>query len=490
MSSTNIEIDFISSLRNNSYSQFINENISFFQNTLGSDVDSYVMKKFIGQLVNLINDKSFSKYSAVEKALNNPALKYVLEAFRNSDVLVKAFDMENKNAIKWLLNMDINPLVQDEDGRTAIMVAAEKGNRSYVKKNIENLELINMTDKKGENLLFYALREFKENNTSSVVTMNYELLLIDSGIHINHHNKLGETALNYMCKNKIYKTIFQNFLLNTKIDPNIPDENGYTPIMYLVEYGRYLELNHIETDKASFENYIRVMKTLITYEADFNVPIDKDNNTPLMVMLLVGDIGTATYCVEKLKKLDLSVKNKYGESVTSLCYKLKYYKLLPLLINNPTFDYHYRDVCYNNNLLILSSVGSPSSMKPLLENDANIINEENVRGENALIVASKINNIAVMDALFKYGIEVNHQDKKGNTALHYAVEIKQPAIVQKLVSKNADINIKNNEGKSPLDLANDLGNKDLISILTSNKAAKNNKKFKKSKKAVKSTTIY
>lgn len=245
MSSTNIENDFISSLRNNSYSQFINENISFFQNNLGSDVDSYEMKKFIGQLVNLINDKSFSKYSAVEKALNNPALKYVLEAFRNSDVLVKAFDMENKNAVKWLLSMDINPLVQDEDGRTAIMVAAEKGNRSYVKKNIENLELINMTDKKGENLLFYALREFKENNTSSVITMNYELLLIDSGIHINHPNKLGETALNYMCKNKIYKTIFQNFLLNTKIDPNIPDENGYTPIMYLVEYGRYLELNHI-----------------------------------------------------------------------------------------------------------------------------------------------------------------------------------------------------------------------------------------------------
>ena len=149
-----------------------------------------------------------------------------------------------------------------------------------------------------------------------------------------------------------------------------------------------------------------------------------------MVMVLVGDGITASFCAKNVKKIDLSMKNKYGENVTSLCYKLQYYGLLSIFENNPTFDYNYRDINYNNNLLIISSIGSPIMVNRILENDINLINEMNSRGENALIVASKINNTGAVNTLLDHGIDVNCKDEKGNTALHYAVEIEKPELIK------------------------------------------------------------
>ena len=384
------------------------------------------------------------------------------------------------------------------------------------KKNIDNLDLIKLTDNRGENFLFYALRELKQNNKGTSSNMDYIVKLVDCGVDINHTNKLGETALNYLCKYRISEFVFENFLLNFEADPNIPDENGYTPAMYLVQDGRYRELSQLDRrfinykyvspngesimsvfikkfytydknkDKIPFENYIRVLKTIVSNEVDFNIPIDQEGNTPLMVMVLVGDGITASFCAKNVKKIDLSKKNKYGENVISLCYKLQYYGLLSIFENNPTFDYNYRDINYNNNLLIISSIGSPIAMNRILENDINVINEVNSRGENALIVASKINNTGAVNTLLDHGIDVNCQDEKGNTALHYAVEIEKPELIKKLVLKNADININNKEGKSPLNLANDYGNKELIEALTNpsettKPKSSDSKKSKKSK---------
>ncbi|ORY46693.1 ankyrin [Neocallimastix californiae] len=463
------------------------------------------MDGFINKLNELVNDKSFSHYKTVEKVFKNPILSNALEAFRNSTALIKAFETGNKDALKWLLTMKMNPMVQDEDGKTALMVAAECGKRKYVQKNIDNLDLIKLTDNRGENFLFYALRELKQNNKGTSSNMDYIVKLVDCGVDINHTNKLGETALNYLCKYRISEFVFENFLLNFEADPNIPDENGYTPAMYLVQDGRYRELSQLDRrfinykyvspngesimsvfikkfytydknkDKIPFENYIRVLKTIVSNEVDFNIPIDQEGNTLLMVMVLVGDGITASFCAKNVKKIDLSMKNKYGENVTSLCYKLQYYGLLSIFENNPTFDYNYRDINYNNNLLIISSIGSPIMVNRILENDINLINEMNSRGENALIVASKINNTGAVNTLLDHGIDVNCKDEKGNTALHYAVEIEKPELIKK--------------GKSPLNLANDYGNKELIEALTnpSETTKPKSSDSKKSKKSVLST---
>jgi len=213
-------------------------------------------------------------------------------------------------------------------------------------------------------------------------------------------------------------------------------------------------LNKLYSNTSSYvpyEQYIKILSFFVKYQLDFNFPVDNDENTAFMVTLIVNDLTTAKFCAENIAKLDLSVKNKYGENATSLCFKLKQFELLPYLKNNPTFNYAYRDPLNQNTLLMISAVNNSLAMEDLLENDPNIINEVNNKNENALIMACKINQIKAVEILLKYGVDINHQDYLGNTALHYAIEIRSPHLIHILMTKKPDINIRNNEGKSAFD---------------------------------------
>ncbi|OUM69286.1 hypothetical protein PIROE2DRAFT_21714, partial [Piromyces sp. E2] len=82
-----------------------------------------------------------------------------------------------------------------------------------------------------------------------------------------------------------------------------------------------------------------------------------------------------------------------------------------------------------------------------------LINGINSKGESALIIASKANNIDSVNYILKCNTDVNHQDHLGNTALHYAVSCQNPVIIYHLIKAGADCNLKNNQGKSASDLA-------------------------------------
>jgi len=392
--------------------------------------------------------------------------------------------------------MDINPCIQDEDGKSALMFAAEHNFEEVINKYLDYCDVLNLEDKNGDNVLFYSVRNPKFIENDVIKNNKFAVDLFQSNIDVNHVNHRGETILTYCCKNKIYKPINPYLLLNGNIDPNILDENDYTASMYLTENGRYRELLYIhrkngnldyvnkkgesalsilinkyysydkEQDQVSYKKYVRVMNGFVKYNVNFNVPVDNDGNTPLMIMLMVNDNKSIKYCIKHIKNLDLSIKNKYGESVISLCYKLKRDKIISLFEGHPTFDYHYKDIQYQNNLLILSAISKPSFMKELLENNASIINDVNDKGENALIVSTKNNSVEAIDILLQYGIKVNHQDEKGNTALHYAVDIEQPDIIRKLISSHADMNIKNKKGQSPLDLALEMNHNNILDAIT------------------------
>jgi ankyrin repeat protein len=80
----------------------------------------------------------------------------------------------------------------------------------------------------------------------------------------------------------------------------------------------------------------------------------------------------------------------------------------------------------------------------------------NNKNENELIIASKINQVKVVEILLERGIYIDHQDNFGNMALHYAVDIQEPYLIYKLMSKKSNVHLKNNEGKSALDLAKEI----------------------------------
>jgi len=510
------QIEFIQQLNSKDRKclETIEKNKELIQEYLGggTNTQSETLKNFVkeinnilldsGTLINIIVEENkglvpfLSKYDLLEKVLKREEFSIVLDTFRNSDVLVMACKEGKTNVVKWLLTMDVNPNVQDEDGRSALMYAAEQNLNFVISKYFYDEQCINLVDRNGENVLFYCMRNPRFLKDDILTNNEFQTELIyNSLININQTNQNGESILIYCIKNNIIEPISKFLLHNTKIDVNIADNNGKTAAMYLTEKGLCTELLELhrkscnyeytdmegnsamtilldklysENDPIQFYNYVRIMSVFVNYQLDFNYGLDLDENTAFMIILVVNDKTTAKFCARYLKKLDLSVRNKYGEDATSLCFKLNHYELMPYLKNNPTFNYHYRDPLNQNTLLMISAINNPEEMKELLENDPSIINEVNLNQENSLIIASKINQEAAVDILLKQGINIHQQDHLGNTALHYAVEIGSASLVYKLMKKGADPHLKNLEGISALDIAQARSEerKDILELLT------------------------
>ncbi|ORX49619.1 ankyrin [Piromyces finnis] len=217
--------------------------------------------------------------------------------------------------------------------------------------------------------------------------------------------------------------------------------------------------------------YILILTRFIHMGFNFNLPMDKDGNTPLMILIIVKDIHTLHYVLNTSKNYDLSVKNKYGENACTLALKYKLPRgILDVMKNHPTFDYNYYDQATGNNLFLLSAMTEPMLMQEIIRKDPEIIHSVNPHGkENALILATKLHHQDSVNVLLQLSIPIDFQDALGNTALSYAINSNDIHIVKILRDHNANMNIKNKDGLSPLDYAQSLGYHYMLDILNKNR---------------------
>lgn len=89
----------------------------------------------------------------------------------------------------------------------------------------------------------------------------------------------------------------------------------------------------------------------------------------------------------------------------------------------------------------------------------------NCKNENALIIATKINEVYGIETLLNYGVNVDQQDIMGNTALHYAVEIENPQLVKMIMMKKPKMDLKNVKNKTARIIAEEIGNKAVLEVL-------------------------
>jgi len=479
------ETEFLINLKNKNNKCFnlIDNNRNLIRAHLDDSGNQKTIDRFVSE-INTIVLKTKNNFSFIKKVLSHIAFINVLSRFRNSDILIQACKSGNISAVKWLLEMNINPFVQDENSMTALMYAAKDVSLLFVVKHfILNEDCLNIVDKKGENALFYSLY-----NSKALAE------LVKSKININQLNTYNETALIYCCKNELYAPLLI-LLTNESIDVNYVDDNGKSAAMYLAEKGRYLELKALSKrqchydfinmklesalslllknmyelgDKTNlYSNYIRTLMALIDLKCNLNIPVDDDENTAIMVFIIVKDFNTLNYVLKNGKDIDLSRKNRYGENASSLYIKSDCKNKCRIIVDNPTFDFQYIDDNNKNTMLMLASMNQPLLVKRIINSNMFSINDVNSKNENALILATKSNNLKSVEELIGNDVCINQKDFLGNTALYYAVDLGNTSIIRRLMFKNADINIKNNEGKSALDLANEIGNIEILNILMS-----------------------
>jgi len=494
----NFEKEFFKDLNilNHNCINIIENNKDLIQNNLGEQGNINNIESFINGINEcILLQASSNDFNLFEQILRHSFLATVFEAFKKSDILIRVCNNNNgkcKDLLLWLLTLNIDYCVQDNNGMTALMYAVKNPNLLFIVKDIikNGKECLKIVDNHGENAIFHALQ-------------NNEALeeIVKTDIDINQKNHKGETVLIYCCQHDISSAM--PYLMNRPdIDVNIVDNKNWTAAMYLAEKAKNTELRSLNlrccnydyvneknesvlsiiiqklyepnqsksydtTQTELISNYLKILMALVNFNCDFNIPVDEDGNTALMVFMIVNDFYSFYYVINNSENYDLSVRNKYGENASSLSVKIEnYHHYYKYMINHPTFDYKYIDPQTNNSMLMLCTLSQATFIKDILtKKNINSISSINNKKENALILATKVNNELAVKELLEHGININQQDDLGNTALHYAIETKNLNLTHALLSDCADVNIKNNEGKSSLDLANEINDESIKNLI-------------------------
>jgi len=499
----NFVTEFLLALKNNDKRALtlLEENKNIIGENLGENANLETIDNFINFLINNIVQNKNNNFDIIKKVLKHDTMTTVYKYFINSNAMIKAVQAENKNALKWLQSMKVSPYVQDENGMNVLMHAIQNMQwDSYIKPFISDKKCTSQEDNNGRTALFYSL-----NNITGLWK------LVESGIDINHKDHFGNTILLYCCKTNKLNHI--KYFIKQKVNVNAIDNEERTVAMYLAMNGYYTDakvsgttaslfatiksekystfqnlqkagcnFNYINSKGESvlslllkhmyesnnpkkFNSYICTLLSLMFVDCDFNIPIDEDKNTALMIFILANDWDTFDFLMKHRKDLDLTKENKNGESATSLFMKNKKTNLYYYPIDYRTFNLDYDDPTNGNNILMFSVMTRPDFIPNILSKRPDLINEINNKGENALMIACKANNYDSVSSLLNYSIPINNQDELGNTALHYAIGCKNPIIVQELIQKGINDQLKNNEGKTANDLAMELGDKNILKAL-------------------------
>jgi ankyrin repeat protein len=285
-------------------------------------------------------------------------------------------------------------------------------------------------------------------------------LLIDNGIDVNITNCRGETAL-FRATERKHKTLME-LLIAHGADINIKSVRG-SPLHYaaMQKNKELMELLLNENDKraellgwnalhkAVWESDEEMVRKLLLTKVDVNVK-DDIGFTPLNYAILKND----------KKIIGILIKNGAdinGELIRAVkdedAEKIKLLIELGADVNAEySFTYSYHD--YKNvNVLFQAVLNNNLEIINILIEAGVDVNKRDGDRKTPLFYVSDPRAEEMIKILCKAGADINAQDKYGNTALMYATPIFYGnKNVNYLIQAGADVNIKNKKGETALDI--------------------------------------
>jgi len=312
-----------------------------------SGEDRTYVKVFVNHLNNVLLESGMKKYKLSRSVLERESFSTILAEFRESDILIRACKTANKKAVEWLLTMNINYEVQDELGMTALMHAVEHGSLDFaVEQMIKgNGKHVHLVDNNGNNVLFHAtqcpdilkkllkskinfdLTKINNDNEHLLLFCSryermraFEILIKNNKYDPNLCNCVGKTTAMYLIENARFNEA-KSFIKNNNIDPNYKSKFGNTlvSVFFKKYHQHYIGRNIGESNFASYynnviiKNYANTLRLLVDLKCNFNIPIDEEGNTPIMVLNMMKDSVSSRYLIDKAS-VDLTIENRYGEN--------------------------------------------------------------------------------------------------------------------------------------------------------------------------------
>lgn len=233
-----------------------------------------------------------------------------------NEELLKAADEGRLEDVSKLLEKGADVNAKDDYGWTALMLACENRDMDMFgelasRKDID-FKAKDMTgktafdhDKSGA---FQGIMNFQLVEMSRAGDLDEVSRLIENGISANAKNAAGVTALMGACENG--HTDVARLLLEKGADIKAKDENGNTAFDY-DKSGTLQGIMNEELLKACKEGRFDDVPKWLEKGADVNARAE-DGSTPLMWVVMEGDVKTAKLLIQK--GADVNAKDKTGEN--------------------------------------------------------------------------------------------------------------------------------------------------------------------------------
>ena len=369
------------------------------------------------------------------------------------DTLIKicAEKDPDNNLIRFLLNIDINIKLKDNDDNTALHVASEKGNLNAV--------------------------------CQIIATDNYSFL-------VSWKNKDGRTPL-ILAAMKGHTDIAQQLMEESRYFIRVQDHDGDTALIAATRNGslgivreliavdsdneEHLQLKNSDDqtaiDVATKLNFVKI-KTLLQV-------CENENSIELIEVCEINGDGTV-HQARYLLKSGVNVDNVDIGGKTALMYAVEYHhdesrELAECLIDSGA-DIHIQDNYDETALFKATRINTPC-MTELLINAGATLDIRNRRGETAICDAARAGNIEIVNMLLDAGADPSFVElSDGQTILEYtqnkymirSVMHNHRSRVKRAIDSGFAIkDVVDNKGKTLLELAQVRGDAELIEILKS-----------------------
>ncbi|MBK8395912.1 MAG: ankyrin repeat domain-containing protein [Leptospiraceae bacterium] len=336
---------------------------------------------------------------------------------------------------------DIN--TSDENGNTALHIAALKANLELTKFLLQKGANLNQKDGNGDSPLA---------NAAAVGSLEVVKLLIEKGSEVDSKNQTGWTPLRWA------------------------SNEGYLPIVnFLIEKGAEIYPLYM-ADRYFLEEAkngnLDGMQKYLNKGASINA-VDEDGISALLYVTSNLSLNNSekykTDVFESVKFLvenggDLNEKSPTG--FTPLLYSM-HNNHIPLIQYLISQNASLADVDSNGDtcLILASRIGNLKLAQFFLEKKADT-NLKNYSGETALHASSKTGQLEIVKTLLNLGADIDSEDNNKFTPLLVAARAGHESVVKLLLSSGANINHKEERNYSALMLAAENGHLTTVKILT------------------------
>lgn len=333
------------------------------------------------------------------------------------------------------------------------------------------------------------------------------LIIVGMVLIVNYSYGISQDEKNFLHACRYGKMYVIEELID-KVNINVQDEEGFTPLMNAVR-GREIEavkilLEHnadvtkIKDNRgrnaffwAAALDELEMLKLFEKYNPDFNT-VDNDGATSLFY---ASKIETMDYLIKNgtdVNKKDITgrtaliqyslayqsqnivkfllengadVNAQDNEGTTTLMFAVKDYNIeIVNMCLSANANIHIKNkegkTALFYTLLYFYAIDYGKNMTYNMFGKINADISEFITGNRKKEQAEATKNVIKFAKLLTdNGEDINSQDNKGNTLLMYAVTFKYKPLVNEILKLNPDVNIKNKEGKTANDIAKEYGYK-------------------------------